>query len=660
MERTNPSARRRRGILLLAEAGILALLTALRACNVFSFRLSTLPKLLLLFFALDAALWLIGYDRRRRADAAYRRKRGVLLLLLGVALLASAPLTTNYLPKGHDIQFHLFRIEGVRDGLFDGQFPVRIHPNTLYGNGYANPTFYPELLLYFPALLRLAGFSVMGAYKAFLFALNLMTALFSYYACARIFRSVKLGVFGSAFYTLSLYRLVNLYTRAAIGEASAMTFLPLVAAGLCAILFDDTDRPAYKRAFLPLLAGMTGLFGTHLLSCEITLPLLAIFCLVFWRRTFSKKRLPALIAAAVGTALLSLAFLAPMLDYMGYDAYNVFGYSTANLAKEAVNVTQLFPLLPNAVGESNAAAMGARGEMPLGAGFACLAVLLLYPALRRIRRAQNANGREGVRVMRFCYIAALALFFMSTNLFPWQWLYDRGGAVASVAGLLQFPWRLLSLATLMTTLIACECVSLLPQVENAPLRRAAAYTLCLLLLITGVAYNDRLTQTGEALFIHANTDLDQTRSVGDAEYLPEGAAGASEYRIAEPTRVGGGLTITDFVRRGTTITFFAQNASASEKTADLPLIAYLGYRAEDDAGNALTLSKGAAARLCVAIPAGYVGGVTVRFLERALWRVAEGVTLLTAIALVGWTVFERRRFGAEAIVDYAAPISMLE
>ncbi len=660
MERSNSPSKTVWRILLSAQAAVLALVILLRALHVFSFRLTFVAALLLAFLALDGVLLAAGYDRRHRTEKAYRTKRGVLLCILALACLSSLPLFTGYLLNGHDIQFHLFRIEGIRDGLAGGQFPVRIHPNTLYGYGYANPEFYPELLLYFPALLRLCGFSVVGAYKTFVFALNLLTAAISYLACARICKSVKAGLAGSAFYTLSLYRLVNLYTRAAIGEASAMTFLPLVTLGLFSILFDDVESPAYKRAFLPLLAGMTGLLSTHLLSCEMILPLLIVCCLVFWRRTFTGRRLLSITAAAVGTVLLALCFLVPMLDYMGYDAYRVFSYSTSNLSNEAVGIAQLFPLLPNAVGESNAASLGAAGEMPLGVGFPCLFILALYPLLSaRQGVPADAKERDLRRAAVFCYAAALLLLIMSTNVFPWNALYRTGGFVAQVAGLIQFPWRLHSLSTLLLMLVVCRCAMLLPSCPNAPLRRAAVFALAMLLCITSVSYCDRLVQEGEALAIHSNADLDQTRSVGDAEYLPAGASGMADYLANEPLPEDG-LAVTGLIRNGTTVTFTAENGAADTRFVDLPLIRYLGYRAEDGTGNPLPIEKGESARIRVIVPAGYHGAVTVRFAERPLWRAAEAFSLASLVLLAFWYYRQRRRFGAESVVDYTAPVLTLE
>ena len=75
------------------------------------------------------------------------------LFLIALGLFSSYPLYTFYLQYGHDLLFHLFRIDGIADGLQSGQFPVRLYGNDLNGYGYGVSMFYPELFLYVPALL---------------------------------------------------------------------------------------------------------------------------------------------------------------------------------------------------------------------------------------------------------------------------------------------------------------------------------------------------------------------------------------------------------------------------------------------------------------------------------------------------------------------------
>lgn len=59
------------------------------------------------------------------------------MILVCAAAFACMPLLWRGVYDGHDLLFHLNRIEGIASGLRNGQFPVRIHSSTLLGYGYA-------------------------------------------------------------------------------------------------------------------------------------------------------------------------------------------------------------------------------------------------------------------------------------------------------------------------------------------------------------------------------------------------------------------------------------------------------------------------------------------------------------------------------------------
>ena len=110
---------------------------------------------LLLFVLLDAFLLLtVPGSPVRLADAELC---ACLWVLCAVAVLTCAPAMTNSgALQGADWSFHLSRIEGIAQGLREGQFPVRVYSIAKNGYGYAPSLFYGELLLYFPAVLRLS------------------------------------------------------------------------------------------------------------------------------------------------------------------------------------------------------------------------------------------------------------------------------------------------------------------------------------------------------------------------------------------------------------------------------------------------------------------------------------------------------------------------
>ena len=84
-----------------------------------------------------------------------------------VMLVVLSPMITRMLPIGHDWKFQLLRLESLKAGLQSGQFPVRMDPVFFNGFGYASSLFYPDFLLYIPAVLQLLGVSLVSSYKIF-------------------------------------------------------------------------------------------------------------------------------------------------------------------------------------------------------------------------------------------------------------------------------------------------------------------------------------------------------------------------------------------------------------------------------------------------------------------------------------------------------------
>ena len=131
----------------------------------------------LVFLALfDTLLYVIRKWGEQEKEIR-REKILTAVCLGGIILGASLTLFTDYLLTGADMTFHLLRIEGIKDGLLSGQFPVRIHPNWLQGHGYASGIFYCDLFLYLPAFLRIMGLTVQTAYICYKLFINVMTCL---------------------------------------------------------------------------------------------------------------------------------------------------------------------------------------------------------------------------------------------------------------------------------------------------------------------------------------------------------------------------------------------------------------------------------------------------------------------------------------------------
>ena len=194
----------------------------------------------------------------------------IFLIIFCVLPLLSVPTI-----KGHDLMFHLQRIEALAKEMKIGNIFPHIYTMLLDGNGYAAPMFYGQVFLLIPAaLINYCGLSVMQAYNIFIVLLVSATAFSMYFCTFSITKSRNASFCGAIMFTLSSYMGADLFYRSALGEIQSFVFIPIVFAGFYNILYADIN----KWYLLPL--GMVGMLHCHTLSSVITVFSLILF-LVF-------------------------------------------------------------------------------------------------------------------------------------------------------------------------------------------------------------------------------------------------------------------------------------------------------------------------------------------------------------------------------------------
>ncbi len=564
------------------------------------------------------------------------RMRYSALVIAGIVLLACLPLGFDYLVYGHDMSIHLTRIEGLKAGLLSGQFPVRMDPEIANGKGYPFSLMYSDLLLYPAAILRIIGFSLQHVYQLYVLAVTLATALVTRYCLKKIFASEGIALTGTALYVLSAYRLTNVFIRAAVGEYSAMIFLPVVVYGFWRIY--TQPKQGSRLAWLPLAVGFSGLLQTHLLTTEMAGIFAVIFCLVMAKRTFRKPVLPALLRAAGAALVWNLWFLVPMLQYMISEACRISGkYDASTLRDSAAFLGQIFLMFGQGGGYSESLTMGLSAEMPLtvgtvlGFGVLLFVLCLADPALRR---AEPGATRLGGWTLGF---GALAIWMAST-LFPWYTIYLNVEWLSKLLGKLQFAWRFLGLATILLAVCACCALAVLRRGKTSWLRPAAVL-LVLLTVIPAGFLTYEVSRNSEVVNYQSLAAIDNlAEQVGGGEYMPYGMADGSlnAWEVTEPT-FDDALTVSDYTFGTLEASFACTNTSDQEATAVLPLFSYPGYRLT--AGDGATLGE-QDGLIAVTLPAGYSGTVQVKFVGFWFWRLAD---LISLAGIVGTAVFCRRR-----------------
>lgn len=559
-------------------------------------------------------------------------RRKIILALSGIFLISCYPLYNDYLTVGHDLPFHLLRIEAISQGLSFGTFPVKLHPLWANGHGYAVGIFYGDAFLYFPAFLRLLGFSIQSAYKLFVAFVNLGTVFCSYYAFRRIFSSKKSGLIGCAAYTLAPYRLMDLYTRASVGEYTAMMVLPLILCGFYMIFRHSEEKSWWKDSLLTAF-GLTGLIQSHVLSSLMIGFVIILACILLVRRVFRRRTLLALFSAAGMTLLLNLNFIVPFLDFYGEDIMvnspDWTGRAQGSFQAGGMFPVQLFTLFQKSNGGAWSVTAGVSNEAAYGIGILLTAGIFLFVYLLCVHN-QDCRKSPNYRTALICMVLGGLLLYMCTCYFPWDRLASMGKGMDNIISSLQFPWRFLAPATVLLTFVLCYAFDMADKV--LPKQASLLFAGCMVLFAVNFGwYFYDFAFSGEPYRVYHTHEL-YTMQMYSYDYLPEGTdPDAIQENAVQCVNTA---PLEAYRKRGTTIDCIVC-AEADGGYVEFPLLYYKYYRCIDmDTSEPLPVSAGQNNVVRVTLPAGYSGHIKVSFVEPWFWRLAEAVSLLTLIAAV--------------------------
>ena len=558
---------------------------------------------------------------------------------LVIIVMASIPLFNNYLIRGHDIYFHLMRIEGLAQGLRAGEFPVRIQPAWYDGYGYAVSVFYSDLFLYPAALLRLLGISLQDAYKVYVVLCNVATTLISCYSFGKIFRKREIGVFGSCLYTLAPYRLVNLYTRGALGEYTGMIFWPLLIYSCVLLLNEDRNKVQLQKGAVLMGISMAGMLQSHMLTAEIACMVLLLLVIVYCRRIFHKEVMLAGCGAVAAALGLSAWFLIPFLDYMLFGRFNINSIRNNDIMiqRQGAFLSQVFAIYDNAVGQSLDAGAGTAGDFTQGAGLSLMlsVIILMLLCIRGYLKQEERRNRQ--ITITAAGLGAL-MVVMSTLYFPWNRLCRISRIFRYIIVKIQFPWRFTGVAVGLLVVVWC---AVLNYIEREYDRRKKVITICLavgiLLLSVGHFVID-LNQRAERIQVRSVEEMDTFVASGE-EYLPVDTV-LDKLKTRELYK-DDSVEISDVVYRGTSITMHVKNTSAQQAGLELPRLYYAGYQALEvtDEGQhfPIEVTDGTNHVIKLMIPEETEGNITLSFREPWYWRLAEIITLLSAGIVILYT-----------------------
>lgn len=583
------------------------------------------------FCIVDALLllYLIFYKKeKRRIDEETTFYIKALLILI---FFSSIPLMVDFLWNAADLKFHLTRIEGLRQGLQNGIFPVKIQHYWLNDHGYAVSVFYGDILLYIPALLRVFGVSIRAAYQFYILIINTATVLIAYH-CFSHMGSRKSGLICTIVYTLNIFRLYDVYSRAAVGEYTAIVFMPLVLYGMWKVYMLPEDSVEHKKSWITITAGCTGIFLSHMISTEMTALFVILTAIVFLKKTLRKKTLLVLIKAAAATVLLNLWFLVPFLDYMLSGTYvinNIDAYEAYKLEEKGSFLAQLFTNDYSVIGATKRAAFGTAGDMPRTVGIALVAVLAVW-FIYCVGRKERS--KEEKREEYFAVFACILTLFMSTTSFPYTWIVDKLPFLKMPVKSIQYSWRFLVVSGLMLSYLLS--IILRKDWLDQSKKKIFAGILLIMSLWQSLSFMSAVLNESDTYRIYQAGGL-TTFDVVFAEYIPfdwNESFNLGKYMNAyvnEPSYDSNAILLNEWHRDEDAVVVSLTNLTDTTSQLEVPLLLYKGYHAYADTGEELAIMPGESYRISVGIPPAFDGSLVVRFKEPWYWRVCEVISLLT-------------------------------
>lgn len=518
-------------------------------------------------------------------------KKFIIIISISFFLINIVPLMYgDTIIKGHDILFHLNRIQALSIQLEHGILYSKINYPFLYGQGYAASMAYPDFFLYLPAILCFFGINIIISYKIFLFILTCISFLTSYISICYFTKNKLSSLFGAFLYIISIYHFDLMLCRAALGEYIAFSFFPLIVMASHNAIFGDA-----RKNFILTIA-FSAMVLSHVIYSVISICYFIIFTFVNIRHlTINKwKSISYYIAIAMG---ITSFFWIPLLEFYIRNDLNV-KYASSMLADMAVAPISF--ILPVCL-------LNDKASFPI--------ILYIIAFFYFKKSAVNKKADK-------YFIIACIILLCTTKIFPWQNFH--------VFSFIQFPWRLYIIITFFISISFSMYSTLFFRKK---LFLIQSYLICGLTLFTIIYYPFVCIDRG---IVSSNTYMKQQNGLldigGGKEFLPHTENVSPQiYFSLEYWKERGQKNFNS-------IYFSTKNSYISDIIADFTY--YYGYVAYSNTGSTFfTVNKDIKSGLCkIEINDFVYDDILITYHQTALQTISYIITLLTLFFIIYITV----------------------
>ncbi len=526
------------------------------------------------------------------------------LPLMKPALYQAAP--------SHDLLFHIQRIAAIEKNIEEG-VPLALQMFWCNDQGYAVGAFYPSIFLVPFALLYKWGLHLDVCWKLLTLTINVVTVYLGFYSFERIFEDKRLSFVAIVLYALAPYRLTDVYLRAALGESLSMMFLPMVAASLYGVL-NRKDAKDWIRMAL----AYAGVCCSHELSLFFVVVFTGLYCLLEWRKTFTKDVFVDLVKATCLAVGLCLFFLIPMHEFSSSNALKM-NFEWRDVYPESLYEWQLFGFFEPVFGGS--AHLGFYGhEMPFYIGWPLLCGLFVLPFVHGLKK------KDGYFSL---YVLSIVALWLTSRYFPYDRLQEYSFANFLIIKV-QYPWRF----EMMVVVFLAILTPLVFKYMHKDRVKKAGLSLVVFACVLGCMHQVSFMKHANYGAIQTSDDLDSSNFMG-GEFLPANFDyDGFKYGMVAPIR--GKTVIESYRKDGLEVFVKVKNEEDQFEKIALPLTYYKQYKAVDEAGNVLRIvNHNQTGKLAVVLPSGFDGVVHVYYAEPFAFVVSRVVSFV-CLCFVLW------------------------
>ena len=444
---------------------------------------------------------------------------GIIKYLCAIILLSvfavSPLLNDKWILVGESIE-QILRVIELDRGLNEGYLYPRWFGDLAGGFGYPYFVFYSPLIYYVAEFFLLLGFSIIASLKCMVI-LGIILSGVGMFILARSFWGSYGALVSAIAYIYVPYRMVNLYIRGDFAEAFAMAIFPFILFFFYKLILKKS------LLYLSLSAiSFAALILTHNCSALIFSGFLTCFILFFSLQSRSWAGVCRGLLSIMWALCLSAVFWLPALwEKELVNIHLIYSNAAVDFHNNFVDLFQLFHpgwTFDGGIGGHN---------LPFQLGNPQIVLMIIsLGVIIKIDASERIQIRESTLFLAVSIIAVVFLMTSSSSFF-WESI--------QIMRYLQFPWRLLSLLSLLIS-IMCGALFYYFKKESIGVQQVLLVPVIMIIVFSGaqqcrvkgyytnISNDDRMAydfvkQDRGTISAYNTTEMDKVIDYG--EYLPK-------------------------------------------------------------------------------------------------------------------------------------------